>query len=126
MFTATFAWDGFPRTETASFLREAERQAESCPDDLKSTGVTLPYLYQISRIPVKRNLRTTEVAEYRAELRSQGITAPIIIPVSMRADNVGLRACRVPRELAGIVTLVIKCLATFVLGRGLGGIPQQT
>ena len=32
-----------------------------CPDDLKSTDFTLPYLYHISRLPVKKNLRTVEM-----------------------------------------------------------------
>ena len=38
---------------------------QSCPDGLRSTGVILRYLYQISRLPVKKNRRMTEMSGYR-------------------------------------------------------------
>jgi len=41
--------------DTASFPIEPEGRTESCPDDLKSTDFNLPCLYQIGRLPVKKN-----------------------------------------------------------------------
>jgi hypothetical protein len=52
------------RLDTVSLLQQAERQAESYPDNLKSTDFTLLYLYQISHIPVKKNLWMTEMPGY--------------------------------------------------------------
>jgi prepilin-type processing-associated H-X9-DG protein len=43
------------RSDTTSFPGEFESRAKFCPDDLKSTDFTSPYLYQISRLPVKKN-----------------------------------------------------------------------
>ena len=37
----------------------------SCPDDLKSTDFTVSYLYQINRLPVKKNRWMTEMSGYR-------------------------------------------------------------
>ena len=42
-------------------LESPKRQAESCPDDCKSTNFILPYLYQISRLPVKKNCWMVEI-----------------------------------------------------------------
>jgi len=53
---ATFAWGSPPQTETHLFLLLPERQTESCPDDLKSTGFCVPFillLYQIDHLCVK-------------------------------------------------------------------------
>jgi len=53
---ATFAWGSPPQAATASVLLLPERQAESCPDDLKSMDFCVPFillLYQIDHLCVK-------------------------------------------------------------------------
>jgi len=56
LYLATFAWGSPPQAATASVLLLPERQAESCPDDLKSMDFCVPFillLYQIDHLCVK-------------------------------------------------------------------------
>ena len=53
-----------PQIDTASFPREPEGRTEFCPDGLKSTDSNLPRLYQIGRLPVKKNHWMTETPGY--------------------------------------------------------------
>ena len=66
-----------PQIDTASFLREPERQAETCPDALKSTDFNLSYLYQISPLAVKKNHRMTGMPE-RCDFRLQAPHSPTV------------------------------------------------